>query len=243
MANQALLLILAAATVGVLHTIVPDHWAPIALLARQRGWSRTQTAGSAAAAGIGHALSTLLIAILVWAAGALLAARFANLVSLVSSLALLGFGAWIAIGSLREMRHQWGHTHLHRHADGTKHSHRHLHSEDERHAVDGNLAAAPMHEHAHDTSSRTALLLIIGSSPMVEGIPLFLAASRYGAALLATMAVVFALSTVATYVTLCVVAARGLQRLNFGRFEEYGEVISGSFVALIGAVFLIWPKL
>jgi hypothetical protein len=35
-----LLLVGAVAAVGVLHTIVPDHWVPIALIARQRGWDR-----------------------------------------------------------------------------------------------------------------------------------------------------------------------------------------------------------
>ena len=35
-----LLIIGAAASVGVLHTIVPDYWVPITLIARQRGWSK-----------------------------------------------------------------------------------------------------------------------------------------------------------------------------------------------------------
>ena len=39
-----LLLIGAVAAVGVLHTIVPDHWVPITLIARQRGWSKGETA-------------------------------------------------------------------------------------------------------------------------------------------------------------------------------------------------------
>jgi hypothetical protein len=38
---------------------------------------------------------------------------------------------------------------------------------------------------------------------MIEGIPAFFAASRYGAALIVFMAIVFAASTIATYVALC----------------------------------------
>ena len=57
-----LLLVAAVATVGVLHTIVPDHWVPITLIARQRGWSGSETARAALHDGIGKALSTLLIA-------------------------------------------------------------------------------------------------------------------------------------------------------------------------------------
>lgn len=39
------------AVIGVLHTIVPDHWGSITLIARQRGWS--MTARAALQAGIG----------------------------------------------------------------------------------------------------------------------------------------------------------------------------------------------
>lgn len=241
MTGQPLLLIVAVVAVGVLHTMVPDHWAPIALLARARGWNAARTARAAAVAGLGHTVSTLILAAIVWLAGAALAARFGHAVEALSSAALIVFGAWIAIGSLREMHS--GHTHMHRHADGTEHRHWHAHDEHTNHAVSGALALAPIHRHAHETSSRTALLFIVGSSPMVEGIPAFFAASRYGALLLGVMALLFATSTIATYVVLCTASGRGIQRLNFGRFEEYGEVISGSFIALLGIAFLIFPWL
>jgi hypothetical protein len=35
--SPELLLIVSVGVVGVLHTMVPDHWAPITLIARQRG--------------------------------------------------------------------------------------------------------------------------------------------------------------------------------------------------------------
>jgi len=39
-----LLLVYAVIAVGVLHTVVPDHWLPLTILARQQGWSRGETA-------------------------------------------------------------------------------------------------------------------------------------------------------------------------------------------------------
>src|ERR1700693_4373902 len=89
----------------------------------------------------------------------------------------------------------------------------------------------------------TALLLILGSSPMVEGIPAFFAAGKYGIGLIVAMAVVFAISTIATYVLLCVYSTAGLQRVRLGAFEKYGEVLSGAFIALVGLAFWIWPVL
>jgi nickel/cobalt transporter (NicO) family protein len=298
-----LLLAGAVAAVGVLHTIVPDHWVPITLIARQRGWSRRETAAAALRAGVGHALSTLAIGAAVWLAGVAVAERFGHLVDIASSLALVGFGGWIALSAWRELRlstadgpelrprgnhgrdldhghaHHHGHSrghahrglgaemvlqavpagdplylplrggaavltrhaHSHRHGGSWVHAHWHDHIAATDHPIFAN--AVPVHAHRHKTTGRTALLLILGSSPMVEGIPLFFAAARYGAPLVGAMAVLFAASTIATYVLLCVSSTAGLQRLRFGAVERYGEVLSGAFIALVGLAFWLWPAL
>jgi hypothetical protein len=215
-----LLLVGAVIAVGILHTMVPDHWVPITLIARQRKWSKGQTARAALQAGTGHVVTTLIIAMVVWIAGVVVATRFGSLVDTLSSLALIGFGLWIAIGAWREMHHEHGHYH----GDVF---HPHEHDEDDE-------------SHSHG-SKRTALLLILGSSPMIEGIPAFFAASKYGISLIIPMAVLFALSTIATYVILCVYSTALLRSMKFAAFEKYGEVLSGAFIALVGAVFLLWP--
>jgi hypothetical protein len=84
----------------------------------------------------------------------------------------------------------------------------------------------PLHAHEHKTAARKALLLIPGSSPMVEGIPAFFAASRFGVAVIVFMAIVFAVSTIVTYVVLCVYSAAGLQRAKLGPLERYREVFT-----------------
>lgn len=194
----------------MLHTIVPDHWAPIAIIARNRGWSRAQTARAAAIAGFGHTVSTLLIGVVAWLAGTLAAQRFGHLVDLAAGIGLVVFGLWTVIASIRELNEPP--------------------KEDFDHAV-GALRRA---------SSRTALLLIVGSSPSIEVLPAFLAAARLGVSALALMAFVFALTTIGTYVITCVVSAAGLERLRFAAIERYGEVTSGVFVMIIGLIFLLW---
>jgi hypothetical protein len=206
-----LLLVGAVIAVGILHTLVPDHWVPIAVLARQRRWPRLQTARAAAVAGLGHTLSTLAIGVAVWWAGVAVAVRFGNVVSLLSGIALIVFGLWMAIASLLEMR--------------DRRSHLYEHDEDKAGRRPG---------------ARTALLLILGSSPMIEGIPAFFAAGRFGAVLLVIMAVCFALSTVATYVVTCVYSHAALEGISFGSLERYGEVLSGAIIAAVGSVFLFW---
>lgn len=218
--SPQLLLLGAVVAVGILHTMVPDHWVPITLLARQKKWTKGQTARAALQAGTGHVVTTLLIALVVWIAGVAVATTFGHLVDLISSIALIGFGFWIAVSSWLEMHAEHGHYH-----GEVYHPHDHE-------SNDG--------LHTHD-SKRTALLLILGSSPMIEGIPAFFAASKYGTPLIILMAILFAASTIATYMILCVYSSAGLERLKLGAFEKYGEVLSGSFIALIGFVFLFWP--
>jgi ABC-type nickel/cobalt efflux system permease component RcnA len=222
-----LLLIGAVAAVGVLHAIVPDHWLPITVVARQRGWSKGEIAHAALQAGTGHVLSTLAFAVVVWAGGAMLAARVGVLINTLSSIALVAFGLWFAISAWRQLGHE---------AQGRRHSHPHGHeafhaeSKVARHAPD-----------KRERNSRTGLLLTLGSSPMVEGIPAFFAASKYGVGLIAVMAAVFAVSAIATYVLLCVYSTAGLQQLRFNAFERFGEVLSGGAITSVGFLFWLWP--
>jgi len=220
--TQQLLLLGSVIAVGILHTMVPDHWVPITLIARQRKWSRDEIARAALQAGLGHVVTTLIIAAVVWIAGVAIATKYGNIVDDISSIALIGFGLWIAIGAWREMHHEHGHYH-----GDVYHPHDH-------HEGD--------HSRAHD-SKRTAMLLILGSSPMVEGIPAFFAASKYGIGLLIPMAILFAASTMATYVVLCVYSHQILKHVEFAAFEKYGEVLSGAIIAILGLFFLVWTVL
>ena len=218
-----ILLLGSVVVVGILHTIVPDHWVPITLMARQQGWSKKQTAKAALMAGTGHVLTTLIIASIVWIGGVVLATQFGKLIDVLSSVALITFGGWIALASLREIQEGHSHTHDHDHHESDDHDH--------------------THDHGEGRKKRTALLLILGSSPMVEGIPAFFAASKYGLGLIIPMAFLFGVSTIATYVLLSVYSTSGLAHMRFAAFEKYGEVLSGAIIALMGTLFLIWPVL
>jgi nickel/cobalt transporter (NicO) family protein len=341
-AGSAALLVGVVLLVGVLHTIVPDHWVPITLIARQRGWTKGQTARAALQAGTGHVITTLILAALVWLAGVAVAAKFGHWIDTISSVALVAFGLWIAVSAWSELRSGTGHGHSHgphghmhdfSHPDKPKGSGDPVHGPElqrmfgehgvlelsiyelgqaprfrftatrpevvetvtvetrredgavqsfafarhgkyweslddipEPHGFDVKVTvshddhghsyqtAFAEHEHHHGdhghhhdndkkTSSRTALLLILGSSPMVEGIPAFFAAGKYGLSLILIMALVFAASTILTYVLLCVYSAAGLQRVKFGMFERYGEVLSGASIALVGLAFWVFPIL
>ncbi len=319
--SSAPLLIAAVAAVGVLHTIVPDHWVPIMVIARRNGWSKGETARAALQAGTGHILSTLLLAVIVWLVGVAAAEHLGQIVDTAASLALIALGVWVALSAWFDLRrigtrhahphphggghgpdyptaatesiahehvghehddwiefaedrhHEHGHRHPHGRGDAydcaaaddlyaplnvavaVRHRHVHRHGENapphthlhDHLALDAHPISqamefdAPLHRHRHKTRGRIALLLILGSSPMIEGIPAFFAAERYGAGLLVAMAAVLAMSTIATYVLLCVYSTAGLQRVRFGPLERYGEVLSGGVIAAVGLALWVWP--
>lgn len=136
------------------------------------------------------------------------------------------------------------HVHLHRHENRPPHIHLHAHAYATAHPITAAIERdPPLHDHHHKATGRGALLLILGSSPMIEGVPAFFAAGKFGAGLIVAMSLLFAASTIATYVVLCTVSAQGLERVRLGALERYGEVLSGGFIALVGLAFWIWPVL
>jgi putative Mn2+ efflux pump MntP len=203
-----LLLLAAVAIIGVLHTIVPDHWAPIAVVARQQRWTLRQTAWTAAGAGLGHTLSTLAIGAIAWLVGVVAAQRYSHYVNIASGIALIIFGLWIAISALREARESQA-------------------------ELESEVVAE-----AKKIATRTSIMFVLGSSPSVEALPTFFAAAKFGVWAEIALAIVFAATTIGTYVVTCVLSAAGLEKLRLTPLERYGEVISGGFVALVGAIFL-----
>jgi uncharacterized membrane protein len=109
------------------------------------------------------------------------------------------------------------------------------------HAHEYGLTHHHDHSHEHKAGQRTALLLILGSSPMIEGLPAFFAAGKFGFGIIVVMSLVFAASTILTYIGLCVASVAGFEQVTFGPLEHYGEVLSGLFIAMVGVIFWIWP--
>lgn len=53
------LILLGAATVGVVHSILPDHWVPLAVVARTQKWSMARLARTTILAASGHVLTSI----------------------------------------------------------------------------------------------------------------------------------------------------------------------------------------
>src|SRR4051794_26723631 len=98
MPESLFLLALAAAIVGALHTLAPDHWVPFAALARARGWSAGRTARVTMACGLGHVTTSVILALVgLWLGLGVLKAFGERLESIAGVLLIvfgLGYAAW-----------------------------------------------------------------------------------------------------------------------------------------------------
>jgi len=103
----------AAASVGALHSLAPDHWVPFAALSRARGWSTWRTARITLLCGFGHVTvsAALGLAALVLGLGAIRiwGQRLESAAGLLLIAFGLGYGVW---GLRRAMSER-----LHRHAE------------------------------------------------------------------------------------------------------------------------------
>ncbi|HEY0989176.1 MAG TPA: hypothetical protein VGD80_19040 [Kofleriaceae bacterium] len=111
-APLALPLAIAAATVGALHALAPDHWVPIAAVSRARGWSLARTARIAFGCGFGHVTVSVALGLLALVSGTAVVEAVGARTSAVGGVLLIGFGAAYALWSLRRLRARHNHHHV-----------------------------------------------------------------------------------------------------------------------------------
>lgn len=131
------LLLAAAAGVGIAHSVLPDHWVPLAVVARTNRWSLGHTAKVSFLASLGHVGVSLVLGAILAAAGLALrnsvVAAEGQIVGGVLVLTGLGFLIWALLTR--------GHGHTHSH--GRDHGHSLLNPHDH--------SDAPVHDHGDDT--------------------------------------------------------------------------------------------
>lgn len=111
MRTELLALLVAAATVGALHSAAPDHWTPLAAAARMRRWTVARTARIAFLCGFGHVTVSAALGLTALVAGLGALVAFGQRMESVSSLLLLGFGVgWAAWGWKRAAAHHHEHS-------------------------------------------------------------------------------------------------------------------------------------
>jgi hypothetical protein len=103
-------LALAAASVGALHSLAPDHWVPIAAVSRARGWSARRTARVALTCGFGHVTVSVALGLAALVTGEAAVRGLGDRSGAIASSLLIAFGVLYAAWGARHVLHR------HRHA-------------------------------------------------------------------------------------------------------------------------------
>ncbi len=262
MGPDVALLVLTAASIGFLHTLLgPDHYLPFVALSKARGWSTRRTVAITTLCGAGHLVGSVALG----AAGIALGTAVESLIHVesvrgdVAAWLLFGFGlAYAAWGVKRALR-GGAHSHVHVHADGTRHSHAHdhrlaphVHPHFEPSADRRPLAPTPAQpaaftvERIHaprDAGLRAflaatpwTLFIIFVFGPCEPLIPVLMyPASQANWAAVAAVVAAFGAATLVTMLAVVLLARRGLQAFSTHGAERWSHAIAGGTITACAA--------
>lgn len=231
MLQEFVVLILTAASLGFIHTVLgPDHYIPFIAMSRAGKWSLVKTSVVTILCGIGHILSSVLLGLVGIALG-IAVSKVEGVESIrgeIVAWALIAFG--LAYGA-------WG---LHRAWQGKPHTHRHLHDDqgDHTHRHD-HVSEEHMHVHAGRSAKDMTpwiLFTIFIFGPCEPMIPLVMCPAAIGnlwegVALIA----IFGVVTIATMLAIVVAAVTGMNFLPSAHWEKYSHAFAGVAICLCGA--------
>ncbi|WP_201777132.1 hypothetical protein [Streptacidiphilus neutrinimicus] len=149
-------LVLAAAGVGLGHAVMPDHWLPLAVLARTRRYRTRQILRLSLAAGLTHVLVSVALGAVLMLVGMQFRTTVARHTDLVVGGLLLATGVVFLVLELLGKGHGHGHGHSHHeHGHGHGHGHHHhTHDVDHGHAREREHRHDDTHEHDHGPGHR-----------------------------------------------------------------------------------------
>lgn len=231
-----------AASIGFLHTVLgPDHYLPFVAMSRVGGWSLAKTVIITLVCGIAHVLSSVALGVIGIAFGVALL-KLEAIEGLRGDLAgwlLLTFGLVYFVWGVRRAIRNKPHAHPHAHVDGVIHAHRHVHAGGHVHVHQQTDSSASEHGPGTvRTGSMTpwVLFTIFLFGPCEPLIPLLMYPAAKGQMWhVVLVTAIFGTTTIATMVTIVVMAHATVGRMAFTRFERYGHALAGFVVLACGA--------
>jgi len=97
---------------SVLHALIPSHWLPVVAIGRRENWSYTTTLKITVLAGLAHAVSTVMIGIIVAIVGQQLSKQVSLFTTYIAPVILVVIGLYYIY---QHSRHK--HFHVHTHAE------------------------------------------------------------------------------------------------------------------------------
>ncbi len=235
-----LLLLGAAGTVAILHSILPDHWVPLAIVARTQHWSIWRVARISALASLGHVIASLMLGGII----ALIGLQFqheldiqqGHIIGGILALTGLGFLIWGLVGN--------GHGHGHSHTGKYEHDHTHEseeHSHNHPHEHEVVQAIRPLATQQTLVRRLAAIAIPFGvaASPDLTILPIALAASTVGGGAVVGVLGVFAVLTISMFIGLTILATLAGYQIKGVWLENNANTITSLVLIAIGVIAFI----
>jgi nickel/cobalt exporter len=249
------LLLGAAAVVAILHSILPDHWVPLAVVGRTQRWSLLRVARVSAFASVGHVVTSLIIAGIIAIIGLQFQRQLdlqqGHIIGVVLALTGIGFLLWGLLG--RDHSHSKGHSHYHNvvpeHSHAEEHQHEHAqahehaevnsHAEEHGHDHEGEHTTATKGATQQTLAKRLAAIAVpfgVAASPDLTILPVALAASAIGTGAVLGVLGIFAVLTIGTFVGLTVIATIVGYQIKGEWLENNATTITSLVLIALGIV-------
>ena len=209
--------------VAFLHGALPNHWLPFVLVGRRQGWTAGKTLAITAAAGVGHALITMLLGLALVGAGLAVGERLASFMPYVAGAILMALGLF----------------YLGRHARGDGHLH-----------VPFLGRLAPVRGIVEDVeapalSDRTAvlgLMAILALSPCEAFLPVYLSGLKFGWTGFGALSLVLVLAAAGSMAGLTGLSLAGARWIGLKSAERYESAILGAALVLLGVLVIVLER-
>lgn len=205
--SLAITLAIAAATVGALHSLAPDHWIPIAAVARARDWPLRRTGRVALLCGFGHVTVSAALGLIALISGTAVVQAFGARIGAVASVLMIGFGLAYMLWGARHAIVKRIHGHSHAHFD-----------------------------HVHDPGNTTTwtLFALYCADPCIAVVPIVFAAAPLSRLTTIAIVLVYEIATISTMISLTLVARVGARAIRGRWVERYGDSAAGGLIVATG---------
>jgi threonine/homoserine/homoserine lactone efflux protein len=212
LSHDAPVLLAAAAGAGFGHAVLPDHWLPLAVVARTRRYPLRRVARLAGLAGVAHVLTSIILGGVIIAIGLQFRSSIESAQDTIAGVLLIATGVALIAVELLHRKH--GHS-------GHEHGHPHPHQSGGGRFANAVGVMAPFGAAA---------------SPDLTILPVFLAAATVGVATAVGSLIIFGAVTIGTIVGLCVTATRWGYEIRARWLDRWGNGLTALVLVLIGAL-------
>ena len=90
--SDVISIVVGSFVLSVLHALIPNHWLPVLAISRKENWSLNETVSVTVISGLSHALSTVMIGLIVGLAGVQASKKLEDFTYIIAPLILIVLG-------------------------------------------------------------------------------------------------------------------------------------------------------